>query len=82
MKIYGVKGEVLYTTKQQSSAKSMYLKTQCLTYIALVLGKKKGIFKGKKQDERQTVLLKDIFGVSLRRKKTGSSEEEGLCIGE
>ncbi|XP_052247823.1 ceramide kinase-like protein [Dreissena polymorpha] len=41
-------------------------------------GKKKK--KGKGED-RNTVMLKDIFAVSLKRKKSNTDSDEGFCIG-
>ncbi|XP_060598837.1 ceramide kinase-like protein [Ruditapes philippinarum] len=46
-------------------------------------GKKKGLFKGKgKGEDKNTVMLKEVFGVKTKRKKSNlSSSEEGVCVG-
>lgn len=46
-------------------------------------GKRKGLFKGKsKGEDRNTVMLKEVFGVKTKRKKSNqSSNEDGICIG-
>ncbi|XP_052810325.1 ceramide kinase-like protein [Mya arenaria] len=42
-------------------------------------GKKKG--KNKKGEDKNTVKLRDVFGITMKRKKASSEKEEGLCLG-
>ena len=47
--------------------------------IDFISGKKKS--KNKKGGDKDFVSLSDIFGANLKRKKTSSETEEGLCLG-
>ena len=54
--------------------------------IFVITGKRKGIFKGKSKgsDDMQTVMLREVFGVKMKRMKAGGhtqDEGEGRCIG-
>ncbi|WAQ94320.1 CERKL-like protein, partial [Mya arenaria] len=40
---------------------------------------KKG--KNKKGEDKNTVKLRDVFGITMKRKKASSEKEEGLCLG-
>jgi len=51
----------------------------CVIWKYFISGKKKS--KNKKGGDKDFVSLSDIFGANLKRKKTSSDTEEGLCLG-
>lgn len=55
----------------------------CNKHVLLIADKRKKSSKSRhKGEDRNTVMLRDVFGVNIKKKKaTGSQEGDGVCVG-